>query len=54
MALTVEAGELAGAQLMTRLATSDAPDGLGSVSVGADGRVDLVLPARYGAVLLRS
>jgi len=54
VALTVEAGELAGAQLTTRLATSDAADGLGSVAVGPDGRVDLVLPARYGAVLLRS
>ena len=54
VALTVEAGELAGLELRTSLATSDAPDGLGSVSIGGDGRVDLVLPARYGAVLLRS
>jgi cyclomaltodextrinase len=54
VALTVAAGEPAGALLTTRLATSDAADGLGSVTIGADGRVDLVLPARYGAVLLRS
>ena len=55
VALTVEAGELAGAPAhgasrdLATLRTAWGPS-----TVGADGRVDLVLPARYGAVLLRS
>jgi len=52
VALPVHAPELAGRRLLSSLATDDAAGGLGSLIAGADGRLDLVLPARYGAVLL--
>ena len=52
VALPVQAAELAGLELVARLATSEPEGGLGPLAVDADGRLDLVLPARFGAVLL--
>ena len=52
VALPVAAPELAGIRLVTALATREPIDDLGGTVVGPDGRLDLVVPARYGAVLL--
>jgi glycosidase len=52
VALTIDAPELAGRALVTALATSEPADGLGGTAVGSGGRLDLIVPARYGAVLL--
>ncbi len=54
VALTVSVPELAGQQLGPALASRDASDepSLKDPRVGADGRLDLVFPARYGAILL--
>jgi cyclomaltodextrinase len=51
VALSIEAVELAGFQLVTALATREPADGLGGAMVGGDGRLAMVVPARYGAVL---
>ncbi len=51
VALSIEAAELAGFRLVTALATREPADELGGSTVGGDGRLDLVVPARYGAVL---
>ncbi len=66
-ALTVDAVELAGRRLVTALATREPADDLGGAApggppvggptllgpmVGTDGRLELIMPARYGAVLL--
>ena len=52
VALPVQAGELAGLNLVARLMTAEPEGGLGPWLVGPDGQLDLVLPARFGAVLL--
>jgi len=54
VALAVSVPELAGRRLAPALASRDASDrpGLADLTVGADGRLDLVSPARYGAILL--
>ena len=51
-ALSIEAIELAGHQLVTALATREPADALGAGRMGGDGRLELIMPARYGAVLL--
>jgi glycosidase len=51
-ALSIEAIELAGHQLVTALATRKPADALGARRMGGDGRLELIMPARYGAVLL--
>jgi hypothetical protein len=51
VALSIEGPELAGCQLVTALATREPADELGGTMVGGDGRLALVVPARYGAVL---
>jgi glycosidase len=51
VALSIGAPELAGCQLVTALATREPADELGGTMVGSDGRLALVVPARYGAVL---
>ena len=52
VALPVLAPELAGLRLTTALGTREPTSDLGGLSVGPDGRLDLVVPARYGAILL--
>jgi hypothetical protein len=52
VALPVQAAELAGMRLAPSLVTAESDEGLGPTTVDGDGRLDLVLPARYGAVLL--
>jgi neopullulanase len=52
VALPVKAAELAGMRLAPSLVTSDGNEGLAPIAIDGDGRLDLVLPARYGAVLL--
>ncbi len=46
--------ELAGRRLDSALATRTGPDepGLGGCQVGPDGRLELVVPARFGSILL--
>jgi cyclomaltodextrinase / maltogenic alpha-amylase / neopullulanase len=51
-ALSIEAIELADQQLVTALATREPADALGAGRMGGDGRLELIMPARYGAVLL--
>jgi len=51
-ALSIEAIELAGHQLVTALATREPADALGAGRMGGDGRLELIMPARYGAILL--
>ena len=48
----MKAIELAGTQLVTALATREPADALGAGRMGGDGRLELIMPARYGAVLL--
>ncbi len=51
--LTIQAVELAGQRLAPVVATRDEPEArLAGSTVGADGHLDLVVPARYGVVLL--
>jgi glycosidase len=51
--LTIRAPELAGQRLAPAVATRDEPEArLAGATVGADGQLDVVVPARYGVVLL--
>ena len=52
VALPVDAAGLAGRRLVTSLATRDSDLDRGGASVSSEGHLDLVLPPRYGAVLL--
>ena len=50
--LQVDAPELAGRALAAAVTTSDGPGGLAGAAVGADGGLELALPARFGALFV--
>ena len=52
VALPVDAAELGGQHLVASLATRESDLDPGGATVSAEGHLDLVLPPRYGAVLL--